>query len=82
MRVESRTDKELTDKAQAQAAQSWAANVKQVRVTAGRGGGWLQVGVQCGKHTLASWAMVVLTYHSFIAYVEHFSQKLPSITMC
>lgn len=46
MRVESRTDKELTDKAQAQAAQSWAANVKQVRVTAGRGGGWLQVGVQ------------------------------------
>ncbi|XP_075897200.1 peroxisomal biogenesis factor 5 isoform X1 [Nelusetta ayraudi] len=30
VRVESRTDKELTDKAQAQAAQSWAANVKQV----------------------------------------------------
>lgn len=82
MRVESRTDKELTDKAQAQAAQSWAANVKQVRVTAGRGGGWLQVGVQCGKHTLASWAMVVLTYHSCIAYVEHFSQKLPSNRMC
>lgn len=32
--MESRTDKQLTDKAQAEEAQNWASNLNQVRVTA------------------------------------------------
>uniref|UniRef100_A0A7N6A6G2 Peroxisomal targeting signal 1 receptor n=1 Tax=Anabas testudineus TaxID=64144 RepID=A0A7N6A6G2_ANATE len=36
--VESRTDKQLTDKAQAEEAQNWASNLNQVRVTAKQGG--------------------------------------------
>lgn len=39
MTVENRTDKQLTDKAQAAEAQTWASNLHQVRVSSHRGGG-------------------------------------------
>lgn len=39
MTVENRADKQLTDKAQAAEAQSWASNLHQVRLSAHRGGG-------------------------------------------
>lgn len=49
MTVESRTDKQLTDKAQAEEAQNWASNLNQVRVTA-HWGGMVAIGNTLGKH--------------------------------
>uniref|UniRef100_A0A8D3AF74 Peroxisomal targeting signal 1 receptor n=1 Tax=Scophthalmus maximus TaxID=52904 RepID=A0A8D3AF74_SCOMX len=42
--VESRTDRQLTDKAQAEEAQHWASNLNQVRVTAHGGEGMVATG--------------------------------------
>lgn len=52
MTVESRTDKQLTDKAQAEEAQNWASNFNQVRAAARPDQGMVATGGWWGReHT-------------------------------